>query len=100
LDLCRHFGVVGVSGLEGGRSGGEDGWRQCRRLGLDDNLIGRLLLNIYNGFSVTPTRQYRLLLVHRLDCSEAEGTNHGFEAGSGSSDDACHNVALVYELDE
>jgi hypothetical protein len=40
-----------------------------------------------------------LLLVHRLDCSEAEGTNHGFEAGSGSSDDACHNVALVYELD-
>jgi hypothetical protein len=41
-----------------------------------------------------------LLLVHRLEYSEAEGTNHGFEAGSGSSDDACHNVALVYELDD
>jgi hypothetical protein len=59
-----------------------------------------LLPDIYYGFSVTPTRQYRLLLVHRLDCSEAEGTNHGFEAGSGSSDDACHNVALVHELDD
>lgn len=51
------------------------------------------------GFAMTP---YAVLLtvVRSLDCREAKWMDQGFEEKSGSYDDACHNSAVVWRLDD